>query len=115
MPNQTTKTPPTTSKHPRKPSKAVSRTTATMAARRQAQARYRQKNLEEEREKARERMARSTASGSHNRKIPVPHFSSARARQAASIVPRTRKPWHIVNASSASSVSPMFWQWISSP
>ncbi|KAJ7354138.1 hypothetical protein DFH08DRAFT_955550 [Mycena albidolilacea] len=58
MPNQTTTTPPTKSKHPRKPSKAVSRTAATMTARRQAQARYRQKNLEEEREKDREHMAR---------------------------------------------------------
>ncbi|KAJ7300381.1 hypothetical protein DFH08DRAFT_825272 [Mycena albidolilacea] len=60
MPNQTAETPPTTLKQsaPRKPSKAVSRTAATMTARRQAQARYRQKNLEEEREKARERMAR---------------------------------------------------------
>ncbi|KAJ7865001.1 hypothetical protein B0H14DRAFT_3443211 [Mycena olivaceomarginata] len=36
------------------------RSAATMAARRQASARYRERNLEEEREKGRERMARYT-------------------------------------------------------
>ncbi|KAJ7310127.1 hypothetical protein DFH08DRAFT_974481 [Mycena albidolilacea] len=83
MPKKTTKTPSTTSKQsvPRKPSKAVSRTAATMIARRQAQARYRQKNLEEEREKARERMARYRERISEQEDVHAAFLE--RARQAS--------------------------------
>ncbi|KAJ7911145.1 hypothetical protein B0H13DRAFT_2328586 [Mycena leptocephala] len=49
-PQEAPNTPPTKRRSP-----------ATMAARRQASARYREKNLEEERDKARERMARHRA------------------------------------------------------
>ncbi|KAJ7732504.1 hypothetical protein B0H14DRAFT_3450255 [Mycena olivaceomarginata] len=60
---------------------------ATMAARRQASARYRQRNLEEEREKARERMARCLIDCRHRQKIQddedLAREFRARAREAS--------------------------------
>ncbi|KAJ7834837.1 hypothetical protein B0H13DRAFT_1913885 [Mycena leptocephala] len=64
-----------------KPQGKKTRSPATMAARRQASARYRQKNLEEERDKARERMAKHRER--INQQEDLAAVSRARAREAS--------------------------------